>query len=148
MKKVIIYILLLAMPVAAFCQSTPNYVPSVKIDYLEKSKKQKTTAWVLLGGGLGVSIVGASIGINQAANDLANIFVTGEQQSSSTGAVLFFAGGAAMLGSIPLFIASGKNKRNSIAASAGLKIEKLSLIHRNSFVQNSYPALSVKFNLR
>ncbi len=147
MKKIIIYTLLLVLPAASFSQQTTNNAPPVKIDYLKKSKNQKTAAWVLLGGGLGLTIAGVAIGANEVANDFVTIIVTGEQQSSSTGAVMILAGGATMLGSIPLFISGAKNKGRAMSASAGLKMEKSTMIQRSTFVQNSYPALSLKISL-
>jgi hypothetical protein len=46
-----------------------------------------------------------------------------------------------------LLFASSRNKRNALAASASLKMEKLIEIHRGFLVNISYPALSLKINL-
>jgi uncharacterized membrane protein len=40
---------------------------------LQKSKKQKSAAWILLGGGAGLTAVGFIIGVTEAAKDLSNI---------------------------------------------------------------------------
>ncbi len=86
---------------------------------LQKSKKQKTAAWILLGGGGALTTIGFIVGISQAANDfsngISNIFTnTNYSTSSSTGAIIMvIAGTGAMLGSIPLFIASGNNKKKA-----------------------------------
>jgi hypothetical protein len=66
MKKVITYVLLLAMPAITFCQKTNDSIPAVKTDYLVKSKNQKTAAWVLLGGG--VALMGAGYLIGDSKN--------------------------------------------------------------------------------
>ena len=110
---------------------------------LQKSKKQKTAAWVLLGGGAGLAIAGMSIISKDASNDLSadltTIFTLGfvapeKQKHSAAGPILAIAGSAAMLGSIPLFISAGKNKRKA----------SLMLINENVFFS---PRLNVKQNL-
>ena len=115
----------------------------VKTLLQKKSKTQKTAAWILLGGGTVLSSVGLVI----AAENVFSGFGIGSSGSYNTGMVLFYAGGAAMFGSIPFFISSAKNKRKSMSASAGIKMEKLPVIRQTSFVQNSYPAVSLKISL-
>ena len=66
--------------------------------YLKQSSQQKTIAWILLGGGLVISAIGA----NQITNDLF--------EESSSGEALFYIGTFASIGSIPLFISAAKNK--------------------------------------
>lgn len=51
-----------------------------------------------------------------------------------------------MLGSIPLFIASSKNKKK--AASVSFKMEKIPAFQQRSFVYHSYPALSLKIGIQ
>ena len=133
MKKSILYFLLLTLPAASFCQKTNDSVPVIKTDYLVKSKNQKTAAWVLLGGGT------ALIGLG---------FLIGDSKNSSfddaaTGAVLGGIGLLSTIGSIPLFIASGKNKRKAMKATTSIKMESIPLHQAQSFIQNSYPAFSV-----
>jgi hypothetical protein len=147
MKKIMIYFLLLIMPATSFCQQTKESTPAVNTDYLKKSKNQKTTAWVLLSGGFVLTAAGVIVGLNEVSEDIENIFVPGDQRSSNAGAVLFFAGSASMLGSIPFFISSSKNKKRAMQASTGLKIERSSSVYGNSLVQNCYPAVSLKLNL-
>jgi hypothetical protein len=91
---------------------------STRVDYQQKSKKQKTAAWVMLGGG----IVLVSIGIVQAASndvyDLANGVSTafGGQNvfdDGPNGTALMVIGGAAALGSIPIFISASENAQKA-----------------------------------
>ena len=98
----------------------------------QKAKQQKTTAWILLVGGTGLAIAGLAIIGHDASNDaatagynfaaaLANVFTLGsstytpqqERKHSAAGPILAIAGTGAMLGSIPLFTASAKNKRKA-----------------------------------
>jgi hypothetical protein len=113
MKKTIIYVLLLALPTSSFCQKTNDTVPVIKTDYLVKSKNQKTAAWVLLGGG--VALIGAGFLIGDSKNATFD--------DAGTGVVLGGIGFLSTIGSIPLFIASGKNKRKAMKATASIKME-------------------------
>lgn len=76
--------------------------------YLQKSKKQKTAAWILL-------IAGA------AAGTTALLVGSGEETSfdeAGSGAVIGGIGLLSMAGSIPLFIASKRNKNKSVNLQA------------------------------
>ena len=121
-----IYFLMLALPVISFCQKTNDSVPVVKTDYLAKSKSQKTAAFIFLG--IGVTTL--------------SIAALGDVNFDALG-VLVVVGGVSTIASIPLFIASGKNKRKAMKASAFIKMETVPLLQKQSYVQNSYPALSV-----
>jgi len=133
MKKNILYFLLLALPAASFCQNINDTVPAVKTDYLVKSKNQKTAAWVLLGGGTALIGIGFLIGDNKNSTF----------DDAATGALLGGIGFLSTIGSIPLFIASGKNKRKAMKATTSIKMETIPLHQAQSFIQNSYPAFSV-----
>ena len=133
MKKSILYFLLLALPAASFCQQSNDSVPVIKTDYLVKSKNQKTAAWVLLGGG--VALIGTGFLVGDGKNSTFD--------DAAAGAFLAGIGVLSAIGSIPLFIASGKNKRKAMNASAFIKLETVPLPQKQSFVQNSYPAFSV-----
>src|SRR4051812_47477351 len=100
MRKFFICTILLSMTTSSFCQQTDLGQSSTQKNYLQKSKKQKTAAWVFLGGGFALA-VGASV-----------LDVSSDWSKSETPYLIaLFTGGASMLGSIPLFIASGRNKR-------------------------------------
>ena len=124
-----VYFLMLVLPVISFCQKTNDSVPVVKTDYLAKSKSQKTAAFILLG--IGVTTL--------------TIAAVGDLDLDVLGTVVI-VGGVATIASIPLFIASGKNKRRAMKASAFIKMETVPLIQKQSFIQNSYPAFSVRFS--
>ena len=137
MKKIIAYFLMLVLPVISFCQKTNDPVPVNKTGHLAKSKNQKTAAWILLGGG--TVLIGTG-------------FLVGDSKNSSfddaaTGAFLAGIGVLSAFGSIPLFIASGKNKRRAMKASAFIKMEKATIVEMQSFVQGSYPAIAFKIQL-
>ncbi len=88
----------------------------------QKSQKQKTAAWIMLGGGAGMALAGLLIMTKDAGQEVAGIFVTvftlgtvtpEQPKKRAAGPVLAIAGTGAMLGSIPLFSASAKNKRKA-----------------------------------
>ena len=137
MKKSMIHFLLLALPITSFCQKTNDTVPDIKTDYMIKSKNQKTAAWVLLGGGTALIGVGFLIGDNKNSTF----------DDAATGAVLGGIGFLSAIGSIPLFIASGKNKRRAMGGTTFLKMEDSRMIHNQSFVRTSYPAIALKIKL-
>lgn len=61
------------------------------------------------------------------------------------GIIIFGVGLCAAVGSIPLFIASGKNKRRAMSVS--FKNEPAPQLQKNSFVYRSVPSLSLKISL-
>ena len=121
---------MLVLPVISFCQNTNDSVPVVKTDYLAKSKSQKTAAFILLGIGITTLTIAA----------------VGDLDLDVLGTVVI-VGGVATIASIPLFIASRKNKRRAMKASAFIKMEKATIVEMQSFVQGSYPAIAFKIDL-
>ena len=87
-------------------------------DYLmQRSNKQKTAAWILVGAGTAAAIVGA-IGFEDSWDDTSN-------STTDIYGGLLIAGVVADLVSIPFFISSGANKRK--AASISVSYENYSL---------------------
>jgi uncharacterized membrane protein len=135
MKIITMLAMLLIIGAATFCQQTNPSPALTKQDYLKKSKNQKTAAWILLGGGSALVVTGILLSNNASFDNL------------GTTAGVAIVGGLSMLGSIPLFLASGRNKRKAMTASTFFKIETVPVIQHASFARKSYPALSVKINL-
>ena len=105
---------------------------------LEKSKREKTTSWILLGGGTGIFIIGRIIGTSSYNSSPRGINST----STGIGAAMMLAGVVAMITSVPFFLSSGTNKKEA------------NLIFRNesqSFLRqfhNKANVFSVGVNLR
>jgi uncharacterized membrane protein YidH (DUF202 family) len=78
--------------------------------YLKKSKKQKTAAWVMMGGGLALATIGAGISMSQFEF---NLFDSQPSSSVAASDVLAVTGALIAVGSIPLFIAGAKNKKRA-----------------------------------
>ena len=134
MKQLIISLLLIIFAGNSFAQQTTTLPSQAKNDYLQKSKSQKTAAWIMLGGGIALAVAGTA--------------VTASDWESTGGPAMMVIGAACVVGSIPLFIAAGKNKKKGLAASASLKIVKMPVDQQTVFVRRAYPALSIKMDLR
>ena len=132
-KQAIIFMALIAIASNSFCQQTTTSQPLTKEDYLTKSKHQKTIAWVMLGGGIALAVGGA--------------IWAGSNWDSSGPDVLFVVAGASLIGSVPLFIAAGKNKRKAMSASANFKMETVPVIQHTILARKSYPTLSLNISL-
>ena len=126
-------------------------VPHDYTYFMEKSRGQKTAAWVLLGGGVAMTVIG-SVVYSNAYNrnweeDPWGTALTMGMNTDPTGAIIATAGVLVAAGSIPLFIASGKNKKNALSISTALKMENMPAVQRASVFNRSYPAVSIKLAL-
>ncbi len=121
--------MLLLTTTGAYSQeSSPNPSPT-KQDYLKKSRGQKTAAWILLGSGATLLAIAAP---GEVSFDILPVLVIG--------------GTAATLGSIPLFIASGRNKRKAMRVSSHFEIQKKPVLAQTGLKYQSSPAVSIKIN--
>jgi len=148
MKKSILLFLLLSVAASTFSQQINPSPVLTKQDYQLKSKRQKTAAWVLMGGGFVMSTIGISLALNDATVILISVLTltpTNDNNNSSAAELLLITGAASMLGSIPLFIAAGKNKRKAMSLS--FKNEKMQLLYKTSFVFRDIPSLNIKLEL-
>ena len=113
---------------STFSQQTKPTPTLTKQDYLQKSKSQKTTAFILLG--IGATAVAIAAPGNVSFDVLP---------------VLVIGGGLATLGSIPLFIASGKNKRK--AKQISFKMQQTPQLQISRSVNRAFPSLNFKLSL-
>ena len=139
MKKQIVFLLLLAVSAASFSQ--PTTTPPEKADYLKKSKSQKTIAWILAGGGVGMAAIAIA---SYNYGDIVNV-IEGDNRSINTKGAFLIIGGITALSSIPFFIASGKNKRKGMSLS--FKNETVPLLQNGSFANRPVPSLALKISL-
>ncbi|HET9747448.1 MAG TPA: hypothetical protein VFP97_17150, partial [Chitinophagaceae bacterium] len=79
-----------------------------------------------------------------------DLFSTTSNSGETGGAIMMVAGLGAMGGSIPLFIASGRNKRKAEDAPVAIYfiLEKGTDLRIQGLTKNYYPALSLKMNFR
>ena len=144
MRKMFCLIVLSTIVSTVFSQPTT----SIQTDYLQKSKKQKTAAFVLLSGGAVLAVVGTAIGVSRWDDEIVSIVDEGEDDKSyMAGGIMMVTGLAAMVGSVPLFIASARNKRKAHAASASIKLETMPVVYRQGISKLPYPAACIRINL-
>jgi len=151
MKRIIASAILLTIMTNLFCQQVDSLKSIVKADYLRKSNNQKTAAWVMLGGGLAMAIAGTIIydrACNKAAEeDPFGTVLSAGTNVNPTGGIIATVGVLAVVGSIPFFIASGKNKKKARSMSTVFKMENAPSIQRASVVNRSYPAVAIDIRL-
>lgn len=137
MKKIIFSLLSLLIFAKTFSQTTTS--PAISKDYyLQKSKNQKTTAWVLLGAGIGMTVGGLAINQDQP-------LYGGSSNDNAKGLWLSYLGGATTLSSIPFFISGHKNKKR--AASVTINNQRIFLSQQSSLCLTKQPAITLKINL-
>lgn len=129
-------------PILAIGQQYGNEKQQIKQDLLEKSKRQKKTGFILLGAGAVSTVAGALIFAN-------NFTLIGSEDdgAGAAGATLFVAGGLSMLSSIPVFIASSKNRERATEMSARIKLESLPQVFPK-YVTSRYPAISLQWRIK
>jgi len=134
MKKIIVFVIALAAVSNLFSQQTQTDTVQhgSKDYYLQKSKRQKSGALVLLIGGTALMGVGLLIADNKNA----------DFDQAGTGAVMIAVGFLADLGSIPLFIASSKNKKRAMKATVSLKIQGALVMQKQNTRNTRFPAIS------
>ena len=143
MKKLLCLLAIsLSLQFSGFTQE-PGTTPSNQEMFLKKSQSQKTSAWVLLGGGAALATGGLTIGLNNM-----DIFSEENDSDYELGMGMFWVGSAAMLSSIPLFIASARNKGRAMSAPAYLKLQNYQAVSKDGFTKSSYPAISLRFSIK
>jgi hypothetical protein len=125
--------------VTSYCQTTTSSKFS-KNYYLQKAKSQKTTGWILLGGGIAVFTTGLLIAGKKSDNLLDDL------GNKGAGTILEITGAASALGSIIFFTSAAKNIRLSTTVSFNTK-KNLMLKQNNTVVYMWRPTLSIKINL-
>ena len=140
MKKTTFFLLLILLAIKAVGQTTPKMEFS-KEYYLQKSKNQKTTGWIMFGSGALMAVVGG-IGFGSGMSD--DLLSDSSNSSTDTYGFIMLGGIATSLGSIPFFIGSAKNARK--AATLTLNYKPSLQPQQNAVALNYQPSLSLKIN--
>ena len=80
--------------------------------YTLKQKKNNTTAWIMLGSGLVVTMAGLVINSVDEAVTATTLGLLDVEEEHG-GDWMIYLGGAATIASVPFFISAGKNKRKA-----------------------------------
>lgn len=141
MKQVILFFVCLLLISKIYCQvladSTfkENYTKSY---YLQKSRNQNSSALVLAIGGV---LIFTATGII-ASQNLDFINPVKHRYIAPIGLSI-----ACVAGSIPLFIAAGRNKLKAAKVMACFKMQRIPVLQQTTINFQSYPAISFKLNL-
>ena len=134
MKKIILFIMFLLSIIKSFSQ-TPRSSAHSKEYYLQKSKNQKTVAWILLGVGTTSMVVGLIEG-SKAPDNLDNL---------TKGVAPTLIGLGVDLASIPFFISASKNKK--IASYVAINNQQFFFPQKGSLCLKMQPTISLKIDL-
>ena len=136
MKQILISMIMLL----TVQQTFPQYKDTARIHHTQdfdlKSKNQKSAAWVLLGGGTALVAGGLLIG-NRSTSSF---------DDAAAGAIMGGLGVISALGSIPLFLASGRNHRRAIG-SAQIRLQAYPSLSRSQAPSILYPAAYFRISL-
>lgn len=141
MKIIIMIIFCFALSMHVIAQRIDSIPQLNKEDFLLKSKRQKTTGYILLGSGILITGLGFATSFSEA---FPNIFVP-EQERSNSGNAISILGLLTIGSSIPFFIASSSSKKKAI--NVAIKNEKANLITQNGFSQTLIPSIQLKIRL-
>ncbi|HEX5652094.1 MAG TPA: hypothetical protein VFX58_03405 [Chitinophagaceae bacterium] len=138
MKKILLSVLMMLAVIAIMAQQTTGQL--TREDYLQKSKRQKTTAWIMLGGGAAFVAAGAIWWANE--------YTYGTGNGETVPVAMTIVGGWSVLGSIPVFIASARNKNKANELMVGLKMENAFSYLATRIKYQPFPAISITLPLR
>lgn len=120
-----------------------------KDEYLKKSKRQQTTGILLVCGGALVTTIGGAVAL--ASTPFAILEraggTNGGTKSLETGSIVLFSGLTIMAGSVPFFIASGKNKKLSRRANITFNLSQLPAEASVVYKQKQVPSIGVSIRL-
>lgn len=135
MKRIMIFIALAIINASIYSQE-PNLTDQTKDFYLQKSKNQNKTGWILLGAGTAMIIGGAIVFDKSWDSDSAT--------TTDISGFVILGGVIADLACIPVFISAGRNKRR--AASMALSYQNILLKPDLLFQITAIPTISVKIS--
>lgn len=140
MRSIFLILLLTVFVLQSTSQTT---TPLTKEDYLRKSKKQKTAALVMLIGGAVATTIGVGVALGGGLDCAWGDPNCGKNQTLAD--ILIYSGSAAILGSIPLFIAAGRNKKKAMSLS--VCGQPTPWITKNNPVYKTVPSITLKIAL-
>lgn len=144
MKKAILLFACMGTMFCSFAQETPSETsgpPLTKEAYLQKSKRQRTLAIVMISGGGALFVEGADMVLKNT--DFG--FGTPTKKNEALSVVLVIAGAAAIIVSIGLFVSVHDNKKKAL--SIAFKYEPVPILQGSMVFCKSVPSLNLKIRL-
>tara|TARA_R110000796_G_scaffold1336_2_gene5356 strand:- start:72724 stop:73125 length:402 start_codon:yes stop_codon:yes gene_type:complete len=105
--------------------------------FLQKSKKQKTAAWILLGGGTAMAVGGFAT--------FDSSWDSGSASTTDIAGIIGTVGFLTGLASIPYFISAGKNKKTAMSITFDYK--PIYLSGDNLVSTKAHPTLTLRIKL-
>ena len=142
--KQLLLLALLVNSLSSFAQQRMN----TREDYERKGRKLGTAAWILAGSGATMIAAGTIMAINTNWDELDydDNYDGRRETGKAIGSVaLIGTGVVAVIGSIPLFIISAKNKGK--AASFSFRNEHYPQVYNGRIANASLPALTLRVRL-
>lgn len=118
-----------------------------KNSLLQKSKNQRTAAFVLLGLGATLEIGGLAASVSNADKQLIDLFSTQQPRGVNHTAeyILYTTGAACLVSSLILFNSSKSNKKKGLAL--GIDSQQIHQLKKGSLYTVKYPAVTMKIKL-
>lgn len=133
MKPFLLLLITMLFIATTHAQQLPQAEQPTREYYLKKAKRQKITGIVMLAGGGALFAICASQSVNHLMENT---------PVYDAGAAI---GLASALGSIPVFIAAGRNKKKARAIETSIIIKpELNNLSRYTGRTNAYPALGLQ----
>ena len=148
MQKTIVFTLFLVVTYASFSQQNFATKTLSHNALLKKSETQKTVAWLLVGGGTAAYITSVIMARSAISSDLGSSSTSTNRRYLTPSSVVYTSGLILAASSIPFFIMASHNKHKAMAVIASFKIEEAPVIQHASFISQSYPALSIRINIK
>ena len=143
--KILLLFLILGLAFSSFGQGKTQAGISQN-DYLRKSKKQKTTGWILLAGGAALLTTGLAIPEGEVTGFNVYPDWSDKHKNDNLKAAFSLTGILSMAGSVPFFIASSKNKLRSWT-TVSFANQRILLPRQSNFVVCAQPGLTLKIGL-
>jgi hypothetical protein len=143
MKKLIAILPALFVGINVFCQQMN--APDMELQsqqYQDKSKVQRTWAWITAGTGAAIIIVTAASSSSGANNTGGWLNLNDLDRKLNTGA--YITGGLLMAASIPLFIASANNRDHAATLNVVLRTEQITAFSRAGCSIRTIPAAGIR----
>lgn len=137
MKRILVFLVFFGLGICQplFAQQSSNQL--LIQEYIKQSERQKKTGLIMLGTGLGSTIIGAVM-FGAGWGD-------GSDTTAEIGAGLMVAGVLASLISVPILVSSSATGRKAGKLSLGLG--EVQAFHPFGYRANSYPAMSFSLPL-
>jgi hypothetical protein len=138
MKTNLLIVIFLVVAASLHSQTMENTQPVPNNYFIQKSKNQRETGFVLLGMGTAAFAIPIIIYASDPEFDPTEI-------SSPVGPLSILIGAVMIVSSVPIFISAGNNKRKGMSLS--FKNERTLNIQNGGLLSESVPSLSLKIIL-